>query len=275
VTGADGGTVFVTGATGTLGRPVLRRLAAAGWRVRALARRDADRPRLEEQGVEPVRGDLFDPETLGRGTDGCHAVLHLATRIPPGRDATRLASWRENDRIRIDGTRLLVDTAVAAGVRRFVYPSVCLVYPDRGDAWIDERVPAGPDSRILASTLTAEREVARFDRGAGAGLVLRMGAFYGPDAPSTRETLAMARRGIAGVLGPRHAYTSPIWVDDAAAAVVAALGAVPGGLYNVVDDEPQPRGLLADAMAAAVGRRRLFVPLACWSAGWPAATCCR
>ena len=70
----------------------------------------------------------------------------------------------------------------------------------------------------------------------------------------------MARRGLAMILGPRHAYLPQIWVDDAAAAVVAALRDAPAGIYNVVDDEPLTRGDVAGVMALAVGRRRLFVP---------------
>ncbi len=84
-----------------------------------------------------------------------------------------------------------------------------------------------------------------------------MGAFYGPTAPTTREQLRLARRGLAMVVGPGSAYQSSIWVDDAAAALVAALERAPAGTYDAVDDEPLTRRDVAAAMAAAVGRRWL------------------
>ena len=72
--------------------------------------------------------------------------------------------------------------------------------------------------------------------------------------------MALASRGIAVVLGPASACLSSIWVDDAAEAIVAAVERAPSGIYNVVDDQPLPRGEVVDAMAAATGRRRLLAP---------------
>ena len=251
--------IFVTGATGTLGRPTVKKLVAAGHEVRALARSAANEPLLRQLGATPVRADLFDATSVGSAVDGCQAALHLATKIPPTSDARRRRSWVENDRIRIDGTRALVDAALATGVERLVYPSVCFTYPDRGRDWIDtdtEIAPAG----MLESTVTAEREVERFSDAGRRGIVLRMGYFYGPTAPNTLDALALARRGMAPLLGRHDAYFPQIWVDDAAAAVVAALDRAPAGVYNVVDDEPLVRADVTTAIAFAVGRRTLMIP---------------
>ena len=194
---------------------------------------------------------------------GADAVLHLATRIPPLTQAHKPSAWRENDRIRREGTRNLVDATLAAGVATFIYPGVCFVYPDSGAAWIDAATTLPrPIADALDSTLNAEAEVARFSAGDGRGIVLRMGLFYGPD-PNTGELLRYARRGIALVFGDPDAYQASIWVDDAAEAVVASLDArVPAGTYDVVDDEPLRRREIVDALARAVGRRRLWrVPM--------------
>ena len=104
--------IFVVGGTGTLGRPVVRQLVAAGIEVRGLARSSANEAELERLGAEPVRADLFDRAQMERVLGGTKRVLHLATRIPPGREATRKTAWVENDRIRIHGTRILVDSAL-------------------------------------------------------------------------------------------------------------------------------------------------------------------
>ncbi len=251
--------IFVTGATGTLGRPTVKKLVAAGHEVRALARSAANEPLLRQLGATPVRADLFDATSVESAVDGCQTGLHLATKIPPTSDARKRRAWEENDRIRTDGTRALVDGALAAGVERIVYPSVCFTYPDRGRDWIDTNTEIAPTG-MLESTVNAEREVARFGEAGRRGIVLRMGYFYGPTAPHTLDTLAMARRGMAALLGRHDAYYPQIWVDDAAAAVVAALDRAPAGVYNVVDDEPLIRADVATAIAFAVGRRTLMMP---------------
>jgi nucleoside-diphosphate-sugar epimerase len=250
--------VFVTGGTRVLGAPVLRLLTSRGHRVRALSRSSDGDGVVRELGGDPVRCSLFDRAELCEAVAGSEAVLHLATRIPPTREALRREAWAENDRIRIEGTRNLVDAALAAGSSTFVYPSVVFVYPDRGDDWIDAAAAAVRPTGLVRSTLVAEEEVSRFTGSGGRGVVLRMGAFYGPTAPSAVEMVTTARRrGLAVVVGPVGAYQSVIWVDDAASAVVAALERGPAGVYDVVDDEPLTRGEVVAALAAAVGRRRL------------------
>ena len=246
--------IFVVGGTGTLGRPVVRQLVAAGFEVRGLARSSANVSQLRDLGAEPVRADLFDTAQMERALRGCKRVLHLATKIPPVREAIRKVAWAENDRIRTRGTRVLVDSALAAGVTAFIYPSVCLTYPDQGAAWIDTDTELQPGTGMLLSTVAAEKEVSRFSTMGGRGVVLRMGAFYGPDAPNTADALAMARRGLAMVVGSREAYMSHIWVEDAASEKA------PAGVYNVVDNEPLTRSEVATLLASTAGRTKLFVP---------------
>jgi nucleoside-diphosphate-sugar epimerase len=256
--------VFLSGGTGVLGRPVLRLLRERGHRARFLSRTGRSDAIGRELGAEPVRDDLFDSDRLCAAVAGSEAVLHLATRIPPTREAVRRDAWAENDRIRTEGSRCLVDAALAAGARTFVYPSVVYVYPDRGAEWIDaERTPLAPPD-IVRSTLVAEHEVERFSSAGGRGVVLRMGGFYGPTTPTSQELLAMARSyRVAMVIGPADAYQSSIWVDDAAAAVVLAMERASGGVYDAVDDEPLTRRDVARAVGTAVGHRVVRLP---WTA---------
>jgi len=253
-------TVFVSGATGTLGRPVVRQLLAAGHRVRALAHGDAGIERIRRLGAEPVPGDLFDPSSLTTAMAGADAVLHLATRIPPATKSGKSNAWLENDRIRRDGTRNMVNAALEAGVSTLVYPSFSFVYPNSGDRWIDAATqnPVQPPHPFVASTLDAEREVGRFTASGGRGVTLRMGGFYGPKTTHTLEMRAMAQRGLSPLPGPKDGFVPSIWVDDAASAVVATLSPdVAPGTYDVVDDEPLRRQEAVDAIALSVGRRRL------------------
>ena len=252
--------LFVTGATGTLGRPTVQALLAAGHEVRALARSEGNVGLLARLGAAPVRGELYDGDALRQAMAGSDAVLHLATKIPPPEDASRAGAWRENDRIRAEGTRVLVDAARAAGVGAFLYPSITFLYADGGDRWLDAASAPLAVPAMLQSALVAEQEVRRFTEQGGRGVVLRLGAFYGPDAPNSRWSADLARRGIGMVIGRDDAYWSHVWVDDAATAMVAAAERAPAGTYDVVEDDPRTRLEVATAMAVAVGRSWLWRP---------------
>lgn len=248
--------IFVTGATGVLGRAVVPLLLAAGHRVRGLARSEGNTALLREMSAEPVPADLFAADSLRPAVAGCDAILHLATRIPPTTKAGRLPAWRENDHIRREGTRAVVAAALATGVRTVIYPSIAYLYPESGDRWINADTTPVASHPVLASTLDAEAAVTGFAADGYRGVVLRMGTLYGPEAPSTRDLLRAARMGIAALPGARDAYLPTIWVQDAARALVAALAA-PSGIYDIVDDEPVTRGEFSAALAASAGRARL------------------
>jgi nucleoside-diphosphate-sugar epimerase len=245
--------VFVTGATGALGAPTVAQLTEAGHRVKALVRNQQSADAARALGAEPVPGSLFDTASLARAMSGADAVMHLATRIVPVTRARRRAAWHENDRIRRDGTRHLVDAALASGVKTVVYPSFAPVYADGGDRWLEYGSPLDPTD-ILTSTLDAEREVGRFTTRGGRGVVLRMAGIYGPHSPTTTDVIALARKGISGFVGPADAFQPLVWDEDAAAALVTALHAQ-AGTYDIADDQPLTRADLTAALAAAVGRR--------------------
>lgn len=254
-------TVFVTGPTGVLGRATIPLLVASGYAVRALSRSDANDAAIRALGAEPVRADLFDPASLRAAMTDTAAVLHLATRIPPSSQMRRHDAWHENDRIRALGMKLIVDAALETGVQTVVYPSFAYVYPNSGDAWIDASTTSPEPIDSMRSTIVAEEEVARF--GASSpndsrrGIALRLGGLYGPDVPSIVDQLDLAAKGVSK-FGARTAYAPMLWIDDAASALVSAIERAPSGLYDVVDDEPITQSALNDALAAAVGRRRLF-----------------
>lgn len=260
--------VFVAGGTGTLGRPVVRLLRAAGHEVVALARNAERADALRALGAEPVVGDLFDLRAMTAALAGADAVMHLATRIPPFTTMRKLGNWRDNDRLRSQGASVLVSAALAAGVKIYVQESITFLYQSLGDTQIFETAPIDAP-RPLASARDAERETARFTARGGQGVVLRFGSFYSAEAPSTRATVALARRRLFAVIGRGDNYVSPIHVDDAAAATVAALGA-PAGIYNVVDDDPLPMREYVAALTDAFGfkpARHLPLGIARWLFG--------
>jgi len=173
--------IFVTGATGVVGRCAVPMLIAAGHEVTAVGRNPEKRRQLERAGAEPVDLDLFAPEDVRRAVAGHDAVVNLATHIQPGTRAMVPWLWRENDRLRRTASAILSEAARAAGVRRFIQESFAPIYPDRGDRWIDETVPLQP-VRFNRSVLDAECSVAAAAPGSCRG-----------SAPSTTRCRACAR----------------------------------------------------------------------------------
>ena len=121
--------ILVVGATGNLGRKVVRTLRAAGEDVRAMTRLVAKADELKALGARPVRGDLTDPESLDFAMKGARAVVLSAHSIL-GRGA------ESSDRVDDEGHRALIDKAKEAGVEHIIYMSVIGAAPDHPvDFW--------------------------------------------------------------------------------------------------------------------------------------------
>jgi nucleoside-diphosphate-sugar epimerase len=252
--------VFIAGATGVLGRRVVRRLAAAGHFVVGLSRSAANAEWLGANGAEARAADLFDAESVTAAAAGCEAVLHLATAIPTHNRPAR-TDWDTNDRIRREGTRALLAAARQNGCRLYVQQSITYFYGDHGDEWVDETTPVTVmPGGVLESAMDMERMVlkAAHDDGLPA-VILRLGMFYSHDSASTRQIVGATRRGIMPIIGKGDAYWSYIHAEDAAgavAAVVAEPDSAIGGLFNVVDDEPARYREVVGHLARALGARR-------------------
>ncbi len=249
--------VFVAGATGVAGRRAVARLVAAGHEVTGVAR-SADREALlASLGARSARVSLFDPAALRDAIAGHDAVVNLATKIPTLSKMAQMSAWEENERIRREASGHLVDAALAAGATVFVQESLAFLYGEHGDEWVDASSTSWAPSTFSEAMETAEANVARFTERGGRGVVLRFGRFYAPESGQTRALVQAARRGLAGDIGAGNSYAPMIDADDVASAVVAALAA-PAGVYDIVDDEPLRRSEQDRALAAAVGRRRLW-----------------
>src|SRR5262249_2447896 len=145
-------------------------------------------------------------------------VLHLATRIRPLKLIGDPDAWQENDRLRADASRILVDAAIAAGTDVYVQPTVAFVYPPEGP--VSEDTPVREVSAILRSSLAAEQQTERFACAGGRGVVLRLGLL---DGPGTDD------------YGPLAEFGATLHVSDAGRALLSALS-LPSGTYNVCRD---------------------------------------
>ena len=130
-----GDVTVVTGGTGFIGSAVVRRLAAGGHRVRALARPGSDRRLLADLPVEIVEGDLTDAVSLRRSLHGCGWLFHVAAFY---------SLWARDRRlfydINVEGTRRILQAAAEAGASRVVYTSTvgALGIPKNGSAGTEE-----------------------------------------------------------------------------------------------------------------------------------------
>jgi nucleoside-diphosphate-sugar epimerase len=242
--------IFFTGATGVVGRIAVPMLVRLGHRVTAVGRNPQRLDALRAAGADILTIDLFDRGALRAAVAGHDVIVNLATHMPSSLARMSLPwSWRENDRVRRDGSALLAQTAIEHGIRRFVQESFAPIYEDGGTRWIDDTWPVRP-ARYNRSTLDAERSAQRVTDAGGAGIVLRFAGFYGPDA-MLRDMLKIVRRGWSPLPGEPSAYWSSIAHEDAARAVVACIDVDPG-IYNVCDDRPLTRREWADAAAQAI-----------------------
>jgi nucleoside-diphosphate-sugar epimerase len=214
-----------------------------------VTRSPSGRARLESLGARAVAADVFDQESLRVAFDGADAAVNLLTHIPSAERMAKSSAWEENDRLRTEASAAVARAARAAGVRRLVQESIAFVYADGGDAWLDEDAPVAGGG-VTTTALTAERNARElFD---GDTVVLRFGLFMGHESGSTLAALDAARGGTSIAPGPPGAYRPTIWLDDATAAIAAALR-VPAGTYNVVDADPAMNAEIDAALAAAVG----------------------
>lgn len=170
--------LFVTGASGYLGRNIVREFVRQGHKVRGLARSDASCDFVAQLGAEPVRGDIMDKASLEAAMKGAVILVHAAADTDHGRssEAQQLTN--------IQGTQNVYDAARAVGIRRAVHISTEAVLLDgrpivnADETWPIPENPAGGYSRSKAA---AER-VALAANGAGLDvIVLRPRFVWGRD----------------------------------------------------------------------------------------------
>jgi len=249
------GEILITGATGTVGWPIARDLVARGDSVRALVR-DVDRSRtLLPDGVEPVRGDVTDRDSVRRAVSGAEIVVHAAG-LPE--------QWRRDaadfTRVNVAGTRNVAEEALTAGVRRFAHTSTIDVFRWIPGQPFDEDV-LDPDPRPTAyerSKQEADRlVVALGERGLDA-VFLHPAAVYGP-VPALAVGLndlivRLATKKIPMLL---PGGMPVVHCDDVATAHVRAVDEAPGGSRFIIADRYLSLSEIAASVAAAVpGARR-------------------
>ena len=257
--------VFVAGATGAIGRPLVRRLVAEGHAVTGMTRFEEKAGPMLDAGVATVVVcNAFDGEALTRAVVAARpeVVVHLLTDIPRNLDPKRYADQMAgNDLLRREGTRNLIEAARRSGVRRLLAESISFAYAPAGGLVKDEDASmylGAPDPFRATVEAAIDLEEQVLWAGDVQGLVLRYGRLYGPGtvyAPGG-QVADLVRRRRFPIVGDGGGIFSFVHVEDAAEATALAVTRGSPGVYNVVDDEPAPVSEWLPAYAAVMGAPR-------------------
>jgi len=250
--------LMIAGATGAIGRPLIRCLRERGHAVFALARSPESARAIAASGAEPVIADALDAAAVKAALVQVRpeAVINELTSLPRHYTAAELAAAAERDRkVRIEGNTNLLAALPGAGVRRYLLQSSGFWYAP-GEGLADE----GEQFAYAASPAVAagSRRYAELERTAAtAGIdfvALRYGFFYGPSTwfNADGDIGDQVRRRQVPVIGEGQGVWNWVHVEDAAAATAAALDRAPGA-YNLVDNDPIPQHRWLPAFASAVG----------------------
>lgn len=263
--------VFVAGATGALGRRLVPMLVDSGHEVVGLARTEGKAALVRELGAEPAIGDVLDPESIGEAVSAAEpeVVIHQATALSRGamEDMRKLdRAFAETNLLRTKGTDNLLSAARAAGARRFIAQSFAgWPFQRTGGLLKREEDPLDPDPPpTMRETIAAIRHLEAAVTGASGieGIALRYGLLYGPGTSISLEPVGEHVEAVRArkfpIVGGGGGMFSPIHVDDAAAATVAALTRGEPGVYNIVDDDPAPVAEVIPVLAEAVGAKPAF-----------------
>ena len=247
--------VFVAGATGAIGRPLIPKLLEAGHEVTALARTPEKARVLEAQGVETALADAFDEAGVREAmvTARPEVLIHQLTALPRSMDPRKYAeALKPTSRLREKTAPYFLAAAREAGVRRVIFQSISFMVAPQGPPVLDETAPVSDDP-VARATATMERYVTSAE--ALEGVVLRYGFFYGPGTWYAPDGFMaeLARKRQLAVIGSGEGRSSFVHVDDAAAATVLALDQGKPGVYNVTDDDPVPQREWVPELARLLG----------------------
>jgi len=256
--------VFVAGATGAIGKPLVPMLLAGGHEVVAMTRSAEKADRLRTIGATPVVADGLERRAVVDAVVDAKpdVVIHQLTALTGFRDLKHWdREWEQTNRLRTQGTDHLLEGARSAGARRFLAQSYAgWPYARTGGPVKSEEDPFDPDPpERMRRTLDAIRYLE--DRVLGdadlEGTVLRYGSLYGPGTSLARDgdIFEMVRRRRFPLVGGGAGMWSFIHVEDAASATLACVEPGTTGVYNVVDDEPAPVSVWLPELARAIGAK--------------------
>lgn len=223
--------IFVAGSTGVVGRILLPKLIHEGHEVIGMTHSERNRSVIESTGAKVLIADVYDGEAVLSAMSEAQpeVVIHQLTSLSN-------RNFLDNSRIRKEGTRNLVDAALALGVERIIAQSISWAY-EPGEGPATEDIPlhvfaSEPRKTTIDGIVALERAVTEIPH----HVILRYGMLYGPDTWYDNKGF-MAEQILHGQVPATHGVTSFLHVEDAAEAALLAFK-WPSGPVNIVDDEP-------------------------------------
>src|SRR5262250_1486775 len=252
--------VFVAGASGAIGRPLVAALVAAEHEVIGMTSRDAGIKILREKGVEGVVVNVLDAEAVRTETARIRpdAIIDELTSLPRRYTPQEMRKAAPRDRqIRLEGGGNLHRAAIETGVKRYIVQSTGFFYgPGQGLASEEDPLAHDASPGVAGSVATYTLIENRVFSSPGlSGIALRYGFFYGPNTYHDSQNGSISeqvRQRQYPVIDPATGVFSFIHVEDAAAATVAALEIRPG-VYNIVDGDPVALAVWLPAFADFIG----------------------
>jgi nucleoside-diphosphate-sugar epimerase len=256
--------VFLAGATGVVGRPLVPRLVSEGHHVTVITRKPENVALLEAQGVEAEVCDVLDAERLRTLVQAARpeVVIQHLTDLPADLNPRNLKeAYARNDRVRGQGSANLVAAAEAAGAPRYIAQNVGFLYRPVGPPVVDEEAPLwtdAPEPFGASIRLQAEMERRITENPSFQGLVLRYGFWYGPGTTFAADgyIAEQIRRRAYPVVGGGTGIQSFVHMDDVVDTTILALDRGDPGVYNLADDDPAPVREWLPAYAEALGAPR-------------------
>ena len=245
--------IAITGASGFIGSNLVRSFADNGHEVVALVRDQAKAADMERQGVAVAVGDVGDRQFLTNAFSRVDAVLHVAALFNHPE-----ATHSEYIRVNVEGTRNVLEAALAEGVGRVIHCSTIGVATGHGAYPYSEETPYSPAPWDKYETSKCEGEKAALDFFRSRGLpvvVLRPAQVYGPGDRSKAKFYRMIRKGI--IVNPGRTLKHLVYVDDLCRAFSLAMTKpkVEGEVFIIAGGEPI---LLRELIE--IGARTLGVP---------------
>ena len=252
--------VFIAGATGVIGRPLVSALVAAGRDVTGMTSSENGLKTLQEKGAHGIVANALDSRAVDAAMHEARpdAVIEELTSLPKHYTPEEMRAAANRDRaVRLEGGQNVQNAARAAGAHRYIVQSTGFFYgPGSGLAVETDPLARDASPAIAASVQTymkiEERVLGATDL---KGTALRYGFFYGPGTyqdPNSGSVSQQVRARTYPIVGSGSGVYSFVHVEDAAAATVAALKSGPG-VYNIVDDHPSELSAWLPAFANAIG----------------------
>jgi len=228
--------IFITGASGFLGKRIVKKLNEAGHDLSGIARSESSEKVLTEIGVSPVSGSLSDISNWSPELSGIDAVVHCAAPVE------FWGPWTKFENEIFTPTVELLEASEKAGVKRFVYISSESVLQDKKDlvdADENEPYPKSPNSYYGRAKMMSEKAICSFE-GNIKSTILRPPFIWGKDMPGLESILDKVRSKDFMWVDHGVALIETVHVDNVAHAVALSLNhETETGIYFVTDDRPQ------------------------------------